>query len=229
MAFWKLAVGLGVPGFALGVFYMLFKGLKWDLNKKGPRALLALFMVLVTGLTLYALYRYAPAPEQSPYILHITVVDGDGRPVSRAKVSADASEQIRKLDKAWELVLRDRGKGETVTLYATKFPAHGQETVTLGAKKEVRVTIPLETPPDSTISGKVTDPAGEPVAGALITVLGYEDEGVITDERGHFTVNTHAPPGVGVRVSASKGNMGKDREYISGMPAGIQIQPREDP
>ena len=206
MQFWQIVVGLGVPGLALGVLYMLFKGLEWDLNKKGPRNAAIVFMVLVTGLVWSALKIYGPR-DQQPYVLLITVLNQDGLPVSNAKIQTDTTEQIRRLDNAWEVVVGDRANGDSVTVYATSGFSNGKVTRTLGSKKKVRVAITLTQRTDATISGKVTDHSGTPVSNAVVSVLGHEPEGTQTDEKGHFKVMAHAAPGEEVRITAEKGDL----------------------
>lgn len=60
---WEIFITLGVPGLALGVFYALFKGLKWDFPKV-PKAwvgpIVVLFMVLIAAVTSYALTLFKP-------------------------------------------------------------------------------------------------------------------------------------------------------------------------
>ena len=62
---WQVFVSLGVPGLALGVFYMLFRAFKWEFPKVprnwvGP--LVLVFMLLTAIVTLYALSRFAGSP-----------------------------------------------------------------------------------------------------------------------------------------------------------------------
>ncbi|NKC17655.1 hypothetical protein CWC29_002155 [Pseudoalteromonas sp. S4498] len=60
---WKVFASLGVPGLALGVFYMLFKSFHWKFPSV-PRVwvgpLILLFMLIVGSITLYALTLWAP-------------------------------------------------------------------------------------------------------------------------------------------------------------------------
>ena len=221
MQFWEIMVGLGVPGLAFGVLYMLFKGFKWDLTKKGPRHAAIVFMVLVTGLVWSALIIYGPR-NQEPYVLLVTVHNQEGLPVSNVEIQTDTTEQIRRLDNAWEVVVRDREEGDTVTVYATSGFSNGKATPTLGSKKKVRVPITLTQRTDATISGKVTDPDGNPVSEAVVSVLGHEPEGVQTGEKGHFKLKTHAAPGEEVRITAEKGTLSW-RGYL---PAGESVEIR---
>ncbi len=60
----RLLVSLGVPGVALGIFYLLFRSFKWEFAQVpavwvGP--IVVLFMVLTTSVVFYALTRWAPS------------------------------------------------------------------------------------------------------------------------------------------------------------------------
>lgn len=75
--FWKAAVGLGVPGLALAVFYQLYQKLDWPLAKIPPDKMFLLvlvFMVIVAVVVLFALFLYRPqAPKQIPAANGISV------------------------------------------------------------------------------------------------------------------------------------------------------------
>ena len=67
--FWRIVVSLGVPGLALGVFYMLYKGAlqKWkfpQVPKRWVAPLVTLYLVLAAVVVLVAIHRWAP-PRQA--------------------------------------------------------------------------------------------------------------------------------------------------------------------
>jgi hypothetical protein len=60
---WKIFVGLGVPGLALGIFYALLRVFSWDLSILNPIlqvGLAVLFLLIVSGITLIALRLWRP-------------------------------------------------------------------------------------------------------------------------------------------------------------------------
>ena len=62
--FWKLAVGLGVPGLALAIFYKLYNQLQWSLvgiSSDKVFILVIIFMIVIAVVVLFALYVYKPA------------------------------------------------------------------------------------------------------------------------------------------------------------------------
>lgn len=69
---WKIFTSLGVPGVALGVFYMLFRTFKWEFPKV-PRGwvgpIIITFMVLTSGIILYALTLFAPQANSDSSLL----------------------------------------------------------------------------------------------------------------------------------------------------------------
>ena len=66
---WKVFASLGIPGLALGVFFMLFRKFNFPFPEvpaiwMGP--IVVLFMVLTAGIVFYALKRWAPSPPETP-------------------------------------------------------------------------------------------------------------------------------------------------------------------
>ena len=62
---WKVFVSLGVPGLALGVFYMLFRTFSFDfpaVPSKWVGPIIVLFMLLTSSVTFYALSLWSPSP-----------------------------------------------------------------------------------------------------------------------------------------------------------------------
>jgi len=60
---WRVFASLGIPGVALGVFYALYRGLGFTFSPvpaswTGP--IVVLFLLVVGGITFFALERYAP-------------------------------------------------------------------------------------------------------------------------------------------------------------------------
>ena len=65
---WKIFISLGVPGLALGIFYMLFKSFRWDfpkVHKNWVGPLVVLFMVLTFSVVFYTLSLWAPVNNSS--------------------------------------------------------------------------------------------------------------------------------------------------------------------
>ena len=85
----RIFVRLGVPGLAIGIFYMLFKRFKWELPKV-PKAwvgpIIVIFMLIVATITLYALTIFAPTKPEGPRL-------NESRNNSNDKVSNSKSDK----------------------------------------------------------------------------------------------------------------------------------------
>lgn len=89
---WKVFTSLGVPGLALGVFYMLFRKFEWQFPKvpktwAGP--IVVLFMMLVAGIIFHALTLWAPNGNKQSNVVEykgIIVNSYDNEPLWKATV-----------------------------------------------------------------------------------------------------------------------------------------------
>ena len=100
--FIELVIGLGVPGLALGLFYLLFKKLNITVppSYQGPVAIL--FLVIVGGITFYALHNFsAISPDNE---------DSIEQPVNEPK--NDKPEVEEKGDKSDEITETEEDKKE---------------------------------------------------------------------------------------------------------------------
>jgi len=83
---------LGVPGVALGIFYLLLEGFHFEfaaLSKEQSFVVVILFISSVVGVILFALHRYASDTkrEKSENILSDTVSPGPGHSRATANIS----------------------------------------------------------------------------------------------------------------------------------------------
>lgn len=59
----RILVTLGVPGVALGVFYLLLKSFSFEFSQIPPifsGVIVIVFLIIVGGITLFALFRWSP-------------------------------------------------------------------------------------------------------------------------------------------------------------------------
>lgn len=157
-----------------------------------------------------------------PYRLFITVLNENGERVADVEIRANTAEQTQKLGNQWELVLRDREEGDIINVTAHSAFASGTHSVTLGKKKEYHLSIILQKRTDGIITGRVTDPQGNPLSGVTVSVLGHEPDGVKSDETGHYRLKAFAAPGEEVRVTAELGTL----SWSDYLPAGESVEIR---
>lgn len=64
---WKVFVSLGVPGVALGVFYLLLRGMNFQFQEIPARwagVVVVIFIIVTASVVLYTLTLWAPSPEE---------------------------------------------------------------------------------------------------------------------------------------------------------------------
>lgn len=65
----KVLVALGIPGVALGIFYLLFNKFEFKFSEVGATwtaAIVVLFIVAITGVTFFSLYKWSPSKVRTP-------------------------------------------------------------------------------------------------------------------------------------------------------------------
>lgn len=88
----KSLVVLGVPGVTLGVFYLLLKKFNFEFEKVSQfhSALIAIIFILVVGgITLFALYRWSPKPGSRDGIAFSVPANASFQQVVRAVVATE--------------------------------------------------------------------------------------------------------------------------------------------
>lgn len=229
--FWEIAAGLGVPGLALGVLYMLFRNLRFPMAKV-PRLwagwLALAWMVLGCLVVLFALDRFGPRPEA--YRLQVTVLESGGQPVHEAQVWSSVGGEAKKTSGGWEIVIpaADRPSDGHITVYASRESAflHGQAMVVLESDFVLGVEVVLAEDTSGMIRGRVVDEEGQPVEGAAVSIGGHGDEETLTTAQGSFRLATHTAAGRQVRLQVRK--EGYEAEAIwhpaSRLPAEIVLR-----
>ena len=151
---WEIFAGLGIPGIALGVFYMLFRSFKWNFPKV-PRAyvgpIIILFMLLTSSVVIYSLSLFSPkgsggSPKSIP---DLNLVD-----LSPAKgLSLDFKLKNSGIDSAFlhNVVLRFRKEYPSdvwsecsyvdAHIYEVEIPETLQSN--LSTEKEIEINIPI--------------------------------------------------------------------------------------
>jgi hypothetical protein len=206
--FWRIVASLGVPGLALGIFYMLFKGAsrQWPITRKWTPLFLALWMLLGVGIVFFALERYAPERQTGPevYQIRVLVLSSTGQPVDDARVWSARGGEAKKVDGGWEFELPavKRPADGQLPLFATQGERQGAATIPLGAESYVSGTIRLSPPAAVEVRGIVQDEASRGVGGVKVML---EETGAetVTAANGTFQLPSR-PAGEPVTLRAEK-------------------------
>ena len=144
---WKIFASLGIPGFALGVFYMLFRRFKWKFSKVpriwgGP--IIILFMLLSSGLTFYALTLWAPSSDVAA--VRITVLGLDNMPVENSEIRSSIGGETKKVNGGWELEIAESKLPDNrkIIIYANQNDLKGQSEISVVGGKTTTASIQLK-------------------------------------------------------------------------------------
>jgi hypothetical protein len=191
---------------------------------------LALILVLALVPILASVYsEAADRPNNAIYRLRVTVVDSQNIPVADAAVMSTAfAESKSTVDGTVELAIpaEPLPGDKTITIFGAKPPAflHGSKQVVLGKDHNPAITLALVRDPATKVYGAVQDASGFLLAGATVTIPGF-DESVTTGSNGSFDLDAHGAIGQSVRLHVEKsGYQPVDEDQIvSTKPMVVQL------
>lgn len=159
----------------------------------------------------------APLLVKDPiYRVRVTVLDHNQVPVEDARVWSSMGGEAKKVAGGWQFDIpaATRPASGRLTLYASvrsAFLSGGQEVEL--SDRNLSVAIQLAKDTTATIRGIVVDESGKAIAGARVSVIGYESEAVLTAEGGNFSLPAHAADGQQVQLHAEKGGYQAANEW----------------
>src|SRR5215203_2744924 len=228
--FWRIVVSLGVPGLALGVFYMLYGALRkqWSLSKlptKWVFPAICLYMALAAWVVLYALKLWAPVRSAPVSLYHVRIIalGPEGLPAAGVRVWSSVCGEAKAVDGGWEIEVAAakrpaNGELEVRALqYSTG--AMGITSISLANEAYVSQTIRLKADLSTRVRGIVSDPSGQAIQGVRVSVEGFGTEAVLTTIDGEFDLPAHAPAGQPIFLRAEK----KGRLLRQMHPAGGEL------
>jgi hypothetical protein len=130
------------------------------------------------------------------YRVRVTVVGPQGTPVDDAKVWSSMGGEPKKVAGGWQFDIpaASRPADGKLTIWASLEAAYlkGNKDVQLDADHNPAVSIPLGSDQTASVRGLVTDRPGRAIAGARVSVAGYESEATLTQVGGNFALPAHA-------------------------------------
>jgi hypothetical protein len=179
-------------------------------NKPVPSVvwIVVLLLVLVpTGFSLYQEIIKAKSKD-TIYRIRITVLNDQKLPIEDASVWSSIGGEPMKVAGGWhfEIPAAKRPQDGNLTIFASLENdfLRGARELQLNNDYNPAVVIQLERDTSAKVRGQVVDSRGRAVAGATVSVVGYEAEAVITKEGGNFELPAHAAVGQTIRLYAEK-------------------------
>ena len=179
-------------------------------DKPIPPLVWGVVMLLVLIPTGFSLYQ--KIGKETIYRVRVTVLNDQKLPIEDAKVWSSIGGEPMKVAGGWhfEIPAAKRPQDGRLTIFASQENDHltGARELQLEADYNPAVVIQLERDTSAKVRGQVVDSRGRAVAGARVSVAGYEAEAVVTKEGGNFELPAHAAVGQQVRLHAEKRGYG---------------------
>ena len=158
------------------------------------------------------------ARELTPYHVFVRVVDAGGTTREDAKVWSTAEGDLRRVEGGWDLVVPASlrpGDGRLL-IWAALEPSVDRVTrrnepipsrlVNLEpGSRHLAVVIKSGADQGTVLGGRVVDNQGEPAAGVWLSVAGFGDQAVMTQDDGSFSLAAHGAEGEDVLLLITVG------------------------
>lgn len=223
----KLASHITHP-VTVAAFALVFAAFALRAALKAKRPLLAVILaiaIVVLGLAPLAASTFLQS--RGVYRVRVVVLGLDKQPVPDAEVTSIG--EIKKAHGSWELEVppQTRPADGKLSLFASVKDAFlaGSSTLVLAGDYYPTATIQLAPLPEVIFRGIVKDELGRSVAGAHVSISGYQDIAT-TNEMGNFELPAHAADGEMVSVHAEKGNLVANLSVPAGAPAELVLRKR---
>ena len=170
---------------------------------------LILLLVLVpTVASVYVEVAKKRSEETSIYRLRVTVVDPQQVPVEDARVWSSMGGEPKIVAGGWQFDIpaASRPAEGRLTIFASVPAAFlsGKQELVLGNDYNPTTIIRLEADTSASVRGVVIDGSHNAIAGARVSVVGYEAETVITGAGGNFVLPAHSAVSQQVHLHAEK-------------------------
>lgn len=225
--FFEVAAHISTPwalaAFAIAAIVLLLAKRR---GKVSPIAWAAIIAIVLLGLV--------PILSQlrslAIYRVRVTVVGLEGTPVDDARVWSSTGGEPKKVAGGWQFDIPAAASPADgkVIIWASLDAAYlkGSQEVRLADERNPAITIRLTSDKTATVRGLVVDRRGRAVAGARVSVAGYENEVVETLAGGNFMLPAHAARGQNVLLHAeANGYTGVTQWHLAGdQPATIVLE-----
>lgn len=200
----------------------------WASQVKMAKGILVGLLIFATAVTAVG---WAVMRPETPgiYQLRVTVISPQRVPIDDAKVTTNVGGEPSRVTGGWQFDIPDaklpRSRQIKVFVEHPASFTRGDAIVTFGEQRVLATEVVLAKDTSAQVRGIVVDKTGRAVSGARVSVVGFDDEGVVTHADGGFILSAHAAEGETVRLHAEKGRWVVNQDQPAG-GAAMTIQLR---
>ena len=187
-----------------------------------PKQIYALILLLILAPIVYAFYQAKlaakpPGKVDALYRVRVTVLNEQHNPTEDAEVWSSLGGEYKRVTGGWEFDIpaETKPKDGKLTIFAAQESAFTRGQIEFELRDDFNLAKPIQLERDvsARIRGKVVDSRGNAVAGARISVAGYEAEAFTTQAGGNFDLPAHAAVHQQVLLQADKRGYRAASEY----------------
>ena len=175
-------------------------------RKANAKYRMAVFLIMFLSLVLYG-YTITRATS-ADYRVRVIVVGQDGSPVDNAHVWSSFGGEPMKIEGGWMFVIPagSFAANQDLTVFAEvkEAFAKGNQRLKLGEERNPTVTVQIARARTAKLRGSIEADDQAAIPDARVSVIGYEEEGVISGPRGGFELLAHAAEDEQVEVHVEK-------------------------
>lgn len=202
----RLTHPISLAAFAIAVILGIL-----TLKKKVHAGVWFLIGLLVLGpivISAYVEITKHRSDGEAIYRVRVTVTEPQGTPTDDARVWSSIGGEPKKVAGGWQFDIprATKPKDGKLAIYAAqpnKFLV-GEQQLQLGDDLNPTITISLRPENQAQVRGNVTDKRSRAIPGALVSVVGYASEAVVTEAGGNFVLPAHAAKDQQVLLHAEK-------------------------
>jgi hypothetical protein len=189
-----------------GAVFVLFAIWAWQLTKRITIPLLILVFGIVVGFLGRSVLRASDEP--AVYQVRVRAIGVDQNALQRAHVSSSLGGETKLVNGGWEVDLpagsSDDKRQLTIDASVEDLGLTGSTTITLSKDPIQTTSLELKKRGELPVRGIVEDGRGNSIPNALVSVVGYGKDAVLSDASGNFEMPSHAQADETISLHAEK-------------------------
>jgi hypothetical protein len=189
-----------------GAVFVLFAIWAWQLTKRVTIPLLILVFGIVVGFLGRSMLRVNDGPAVNQVRVH--AIGADQNALQRAHVTSSLGGEIKLVSGGWEVDVpagsSDDKRQLTIDASVEDLGLIGSTTITLSKDPIQTTSLELKKRGELPVRGIVEDLRGNSIPNALVSVVGYGKDAVLSDASGNFEMPSHAQADETIPLHAEK-------------------------